>query len=169
MATEQQIEANRANAKLGGVKTKEGKAVARWNAVQHGILSREVVIDVKGCKEDRAEYESVLWAVADSLQPDGALEEMLVERVATTYWRMRRLFDAERQEMKPSEVLDMMPFSTNHAPLVSDRVQNLMRYEAHLDRCLFRAIHELQRLQAARRGEAVAAPIAVEVNTSGGE
>jgi len=37
------------------------------------------------------------------------------------------------------------------------------RYETSIERGLYRALHELQRLQAARRGEAVAAPVAVDV------
>ena len=33
--SQKQIEANRENAKLGGVKTEEGKAVSRYNAIKH--------------------------------------------------------------------------------------------------------------------------------------
>jgi hypothetical protein len=42
----------------------------------------------------------------------------------------------------------------------------LSRYETALDRALQRARHELERRQAHRRGEAVAAPIAVTVSGS---
>ncbi|MGH7812897.1 MAG: hypothetical protein ACREQI_02710 [Candidatus Binataceae bacterium] len=44
----------------------------------------------------------------------------------------------------------------------------LERYEAALSRSLSRAMHELQRLQAVRAGEAVAPPIAVDVDVSAG-
>ena len=37
--SDKQLEANRENAKLGGVKTEEGKAVSRLNAIKHSILS----------------------------------------------------------------------------------------------------------------------------------
>jgi hypothetical protein len=43
---------------------------------------------------------------------------------------------------------------------------NLIRYQVAIDRSRQRALHELQRLQARRRGEAVAAPIAVDVSHS---
>lgn len=167
MTSEEQIAANRANAKLGGVKTSEGTAVTRWNALRHGILSQEVVIEHEGYKESREVYDLVLQAVIDGLQPIGALEELLVERIATTYWRMRRLLEAEKKEMEPDSMRNVLPFRVSHSPLVDDSSQNLVRYEAHLDRCLFRAIHELQRLQAARlSGQPVPAPLAIEVNQS---
>lgn len=166
MRTEKQVEANRENAKKGGVKTEEGKAVSRWNAVQHGILSQRVVIETEEYAEDRGEYVSVLHSIAGALQPAGTIEELLVERIATTYWRLRRVLAAENDVM--SGAGDFMPLG-KQVYLGTERAQNVSRYEAHLDRCLFRAIHELQRLQAARRGEVVAAPIAVEVNTSGAE
>ena len=35
--SDKQLEANRKNAKLGGVKTEEGKAVSRLNALKHGV------------------------------------------------------------------------------------------------------------------------------------
>jgi hypothetical protein len=44
----------------------------------------------------------------------------------------------------------------------------LSRYEATIERSLYRALHELQRLQAARRAEgSVTPPVAVDVNVSG--
>jgi hypothetical protein len=41
------------------------------------------------------------------------------------------------------------------------------RYESHLERALYKALHELQRLQAARQGRLVAAPVALDVDVSG--
>ncbi len=43
----------------------------------------------------------------------------------------------------------------------------LSRYETAVERSLFRALHELQRLQAARTGQPVLPPVAVDVNVSG--
>ena len=40
------------------------------------------------------------------------------------------------------------------------------RYEAHIDRTLYKALHELQRLQAARLGHKVLAPLAIDVDVS---
>ena len=43
----------------------------------------------------------------------------------------------------------------------------LSRYETAMERGLYRALHELERRQAARLGESVPAPVAVDVDVSG--
>ena len=40
------------------------------------------------------------------------------------------------------------------------------RYEAHIDRTLYKALHELQRLQAARLGHKVLAPLAIDIDVT---
>ena len=42
--SDKQLEANRKNAKLGGVKTEEGKEVSRLNALKHGLLSEVILL-----------------------------------------------------------------------------------------------------------------------------
>ena len=49
------------------------------------------------------------------------------------------------------------------------QTDRIARYEAHLSRQLAQALHELQRLQAARAGAPVAPPVVVDVTVSGGE
>jgi hypothetical protein len=48
-----------------------------------------------------------------------------------------------------------------------DAFSKLARYEAGLERSLYRALHELQRLQATRIGQAVPPPVVVDVEVSG--
>lgn len=50
----------------------------------------------------------------------------------------------------------------------ADALGKLARYEAALERSLYRALHELQRLQAARAGADVPLPAAVDVTVSAG-
>lgn len=50
-----------------------------------------------------------------------------------------------------------------------DALDRIGRYEMAAERSLFRALHELERLQAARAGRAVPAPAVVDVNVSRGE
>ena len=50
----------------------------------------------------------------------------------------------------------------------ADALSKLARYETNLERGLYRALHELQRLQAARAGQPVAPPVAVDVEVSAG-
>jgi hypothetical protein len=50
--------------------------------------------------ESRAEYEAVLTGLRETLQPEGALEELSVEKLATIVWRQRRLLLAEGAEIR---------------------------------------------------------------------
>lgn len=85
MATIKQIQANRRNAKLWGVKTLQGKAIVRKNAIKHGILSN-FTLD--------SEEEKLLKALEASLieeyQPVGTMELFLVQRIAFYMLRLRR-------------------------------------------------------------------------------
>ena len=88
--TEKQLEANRRNALKGGVKTAAGKMAVRHNALKHGLLAREVVIIQGEGAEDPLEFEALLTDLQNELQPAGTIEEMLVEKIAASYWRLRR-------------------------------------------------------------------------------
>lgn len=59
----------------------------RFNALQHGLLSRYAVLPW----EDRAEYQALLDALVAEHTPQGPTEEHLVEEVAGIIWRKRRL------------------------------------------------------------------------------
>ncbi len=51
----------------------------------------------------------------------------------------------------------------------ADSLGTLSRYEAGLDRALYAALHELQRLQAARAGEPVRVPAVLDVTVTAGD
>ncbi len=90
--TEQRLTANRANAQLStGPSTVEGKAVASRNATRHGLLSRKLLLD----DEDPEEFQALAADLCRTLGPVGMAEAVLVERVAVTIWRQRRLVQAE--------------------------------------------------------------------------
>ncbi len=87
MATEAQVEANRANAqKSTGPRTPEGKETASQNALKHGLFARETVI--RG--EDEDEFEMFRLQLLQQLTPDSPLEEVLGERVVDLSWRLKR-------------------------------------------------------------------------------
>ena len=95
------VEANRRNSRRStGPRTLEGKAISRWNAVKHGLLAKEVVISVGDGKESRAEFDNLLASLRQDLEPEGALEEMLVEKIAICYWRQRRAQRCEVGEIR---------------------------------------------------------------------
>jgi hypothetical protein len=90
--TEQRLAANRANAKLStGPVTPAGKAAVAHNATRHGMLSAKLILE----DEEPAAFELLLHELGASLNPVGAVEVSLVERVAITLWRQRRLVQAE--------------------------------------------------------------------------
>jgi hypothetical protein len=101
--SQKQMEANKKNAQKGGVKTKEGKAIVKFNALKHGLLSKEVVVTIGEGAEDPEEFNALLEDLKTQLAPEGTLEEMLVEKVAVAYWRLRRAYRYEvgliRQEL----------------------------------------------------------------------
>lgn len=90
--TERRLAANRANAQFStGPASSEGKAIASKNAMRHGLLSRKLLLD----DEDPEEFEALVDDLGGSLGPVGIAEALLVERIAVTIWRQRRLVQAE--------------------------------------------------------------------------
>ena len=71
-------------------------AVTRFNAVKHAVLSRYTVLPW----EDEGEYGKLLDALVDEHTPNGPTEEHLVEDLAGTMWRKRRLRLAEASAVR---------------------------------------------------------------------
>src|SRR5215212_3937318 len=80
----------------GGPATQEGKEVAKWNTVKHGIRSPAPV--VPGV-EKREDWEGHRDGVLESLQPEGHLELVLAERVALLSWRLHRVTRYETESI----------------------------------------------------------------------
>jgi hypothetical protein len=220
MTSEKKAQSNRRNAlKSTGPRTPEGKAAVRLNALKHGLLSRETLLP----GEDEEALRELGERLRDELQPVGELENLLVDRIIASYWRLRRLGRVEagifawelygelaeraRQEARTHEKtgLDQVLENTGlptvilnqrkHKEALSEAkameavrdgetatlgrtfirdakeanaFSKLSRYEAAIERSLYKALHELQRLQAARRDDGSAPPpVAIDVDVSG--
>ena len=101
--TPRQIQANRRNSRRStGPKTPQGKARSRLNALQHGLLAREAVLQGFWIKESPRELEALHRQFWRQCAPVGALEEMLVEQIVTCCWRKRRVLRAESGEIAQS-------------------------------------------------------------------
>ena len=89
------VEASRKNgAKSRGPKTPEGKARSAQNALKHGMRAlRYVVLP----DEDGVEFQALEAALVEELAPVGALQLVLVRRVAMAAWRLAR---ADRLEVE---------------------------------------------------------------------
>lgn len=94
MSTSQnRIEANRRNAQFStGPRSEDGKARVGRNAIKHGLLSDQVVLDW----ENAAVFEEFRQGLLDDLRPQGAVEELLADRIAAQSWRLRRVMQMER-------------------------------------------------------------------------
>lgn len=167
--SQKQIEANRENAKLGGVKTEEGKAVSKYNAIKHGLLSKEVLLD----GEDETILVGVGKKLRTELEPQTELELILVDRITANVWRLKRVMQMEREMMEDSQKSDFgnhlrkLGQTLTHYDIAhNDIYGKLIRYESSIERGIYKALHELQRLQATNSGEKIPAPVAIDIDIS---
>ncbi len=179
MATAKQIGANRANALAStGPRTKAGKTTSAQNALAHGLTAKAVVLPW----ESAAVFETFRADLLAALAPQGALESVLAERIACAAWRLRRVVQIEALVLDDEHSDAAAWFKrfpekdrkTTGATLVarawaeaSEKIALLNRYEAMLERSMLQALHELERLQAARQGASVPLPAAIDVNVIG--
>jgi hypothetical protein len=136
VTSERQIAANRANALHStGPKTLEGKAAVRLNAFRHGLLARDVVLP----EEDLDAFEDLQNRVRADLSPVGPIEEILVDRVVNTMWRLRRLeraetalFDWRVRQLQVSQLVDRVHSHevTFMAPFIADKTAHTEATEA---------------------------------------
>lgn len=150
-----------------GPRTEEGKAVSGRNAIRHGLTAKQFLVPGE-CAEEFNEFSEELIA---GLAPVGAVEHMLAERIVLSSWRARRAarFDAA-QVAHDVEVARKVALPGQQAIGValkrlatSDAFSKLARYEAANERSLYRALHELQRLQALRAGQTVPLPMVLDL------
>ena len=80
----------------------------------------------------------------------GELELLLADRIVSSAWRLRRIVPTEsnlfKEDRTPSKAFGYGGRET---------MGSLSRYEVTLERGMYKALHELQRLQAARQGQMV--------------
>jgi hypothetical protein len=161
MTTEAQINANKQNAlKSTGPKSIEGKSIACQNSIKHGLLSK----DLLARNEQESELNSFREHIYETISPQGTVEGFLVEKLINAAWRLQRLTKIE---------VDIIGINDSYFRKLEDifwgkrgeTLQTLSRYETALERNFYKALHELQRLQAMRAGQQVLAPIAIEINT----
>jgi hypothetical protein len=148
--TNKRLEANRKNCQLGGVKTSQGKSITRFNARKHGILS-----DLINNKE-KSTHEDYVEQLYNELQPNNIIEEMLVERIAVHYMKLRRLMSAESEYIDYVSNIEEFEFDatirTSDKPSIStDNFEKLIslyqRYEVSTENRFYKAIEELKKLR----------------------
>jgi hypothetical protein len=85
-----------ASGKPTGPRSELGKERSSRNAIRHGIFSE--AIQLKG--DSRAQFDSLHTGLWEAFRPEGRLEELLVDKLASISWRYRRLLLAETGEIR---------------------------------------------------------------------
>jgi hypothetical protein len=178
-----------------GPKTRAGKAYAARNAVQHGLRGHFQLIVGESLAEyqDFHDHQHTQLAPCGALEDELAerviagfwrlrrinrMETEMIDKVLEDALREKKSLPSRAAQFPvdtifgselPSPEHDINTISLGEAVKwqiqTNDVIGKLHRHEAHIDRGLFRALHELQRLQATRHGEHVPAPIALDVTT----
>jgi hypothetical protein len=92
MTSLRQIEANHHNAlKSTGPKTEIGKRQSRKNALRHGFTAETVLEPL----ENPQEYRAFEDAIVTEYLPQTPVEQELVHRLASLFWRLRRATSIE--------------------------------------------------------------------------
>lgn len=175
ITSDKKIISNRQNAQEStGPKSQKGKAVVAQNSLKHGLLSKRTLLPEEN-SDELSELENHL---RDYFQPIGKFEELLFDRVVSIVWRLARLGQIEGELLQDGrgDLLDLtyakeMGLLPVHGTGIgigfrarSEVFAILSRYEVTLDKSLYRALHELERVQAMRKGKNVPLPSVLDVN-----
>ena len=176
--------------------TEAGKNIAARNAVKHGLCGNFQLIVGEdrakyqtfhdqmhqklapcGAMESELAERTItaFWRLRrisrmETEMIDKVLEDALREKKSESYQSQRNPIDTIFGSALTSPEHDLNSISLGEA--VTRQIQSddvifkLYRYEAHIERGLFRSLHELQRLQATRHGQDVPVPIALDITTN---
>jgi hypothetical protein len=181
MSTESQILANRLNAlKSTGPRTTKGKTAVSQNAVKHGLLSEQDVIN----SECEAEFDQYRRQLLDELSPVSPMESILAERIVNLSWRLKRAGRFQNQaidvlnskqsddpikKLTQSLYLSIAGESPSNANNLNGELalgrlavkdfanarvlDRLLMYERRIEHSLFKTLLEFQRLNILKKFE----------------
>jgi hypothetical protein len=155
--------AARANrAKSQGPVTPEGKAKSALNAITHGLTASAIVLTT----ESKEKYAALLASYLEKCDPEGPIENDLVEEMVAAKWQQRRvaamiaaLIDVEMDQME-KEIADQFENIDNGVRTAlafekqaqqSATLALLNRYAARHAREYHRALRHLREIQSERR------------------
>jgi hypothetical protein len=132
MTSEDQLKANRKNAEHStGPKSPEGKKTSSMNALKHGILSNHLFISSVVEDTDYKAFADFMELFFEEMQPIGMLETMLVDRLLSTHWRLRRLHIAEtgfiKKQIVPHHMQQILEMTKEHGESRKEGVDGFFR------------------------------------------
>jgi hypothetical protein len=163
MSTDKQIVANQLNAqKSTGPKTPEGRAAVRLNGLKHGLTASTLVLE----GEDQSEFHELLDSIEAEHQPTTPTEETIVRQIAMATWQLRRFYHIEAgffttrliekkdylKRFRKLDPGDRLAIVVQSDCLGANALAKISLYGGRLERSIYRALHELERLRA--RGQA---------------
>jgi hypothetical protein len=89
--------------KSTGPRTARGKQRSKFNARKHGLYSKVVLLN----GESRPEYDDLLKALMEYIQPKGVPEIVEVQNLANLYWRRGRLLLVETAEIAKADSIQV--------------------------------------------------------------
>ena len=132
----------------------ENKQPRKLNAVKHGLLAKEVIIE----QHEVRPFNKLMRRLLGELAPQTVLERILAEQLAINFWRLRRFLQLEGDIYllagSPKWNLDK---GKSFAVLFSEFVKYnpsfdlLTRYNATILRSFYRSLHEYQELVDKRK------------------
>jgi hypothetical protein len=129
----------------------------RLGRVEAGIFAWQLYEEL--AERAQQEAKSYVSTIADVYNNDFIRDEQKHQEALSKAQEIKAKQDAETATLGRTFIRD-----ADNANAFS----KLSRYETAIERSLFKALHELQRLQAARRAEGnVPPPVAVDVDVSG--
>ncbi len=141
-----------------GPRTELGKRRSSQNATKYSLYSKELLL--KG--ESAAQFLDLLHGMQEYHQPQGTVEEILVDRLATLLWRGRRPVRAESAEIKDDIGSGVFADQEAWPVPVGVNLDRRLRFEVHISREFARTLNQLLELQRIRKGKPVLPPAKVE-------
>jgi hypothetical protein len=175
--SEAQREASRRNARRStGPRSMRGKAASSMNALKHGVFAREAVLRTPLADESEDEFKKMLESLKEAFGPQDGFEGMLVDKMVSALWRLRRLRRCERalaeEDLRRFETSPLMRerggrmdpdlerYAATRGFPPEEKLEKILRYATALEREWMRCYGVLERRREQRGGVAEgAAPL----------
>jgi hypothetical protein len=108
------------------------------------LFAEHILITAGPGKEDKSEFARLLAGLQEHFHSQGMLESLLIETIAASLWRRRRVLRFETTQTQKR---------LEHGLPATREMDLILRSAASLDRELYRALNQLERVQRQRLGE----------------
>ena len=151
--------------KEGRPAVETAKSAEKENIARRNFFSNEILID----GENATELDELRNSLTGELKPSSEIESILVDRIIAATWRLRRCVKLESQiiefgasciqeyeqgffRVRKRTTKELSQLKALKITEDEGRLDELSRYETLLERQIYRALHELDKLR--RHGKA---------------